>query len=235
MSVEEYWVGKDVDYDWLWASYEQGRAFFDKKYPTMEVHLLQLTFKHYPREMPLFNLEAILKTSKGLYHDLKQACFSREEYERSGPLFVYDINRGSELWRFVGELPALLLFSALLWSYTVTKVAKARAEAAKVKTEQYKAETSVLEYKAQYLKIYGELRKQFPNAPIDAISGYLDSPPSSRQAMALQKLYEQNLYDVAVSREPFTGDIDKTELELISFNTIASNQQSNDDAETTAR
>lgn len=221
MSVEEYWVGKGVDYDALWASYEQGQAYFDKKYRTMEVHLLQLSFQRYPRDMPLFNLEAVLKTSKGLYHDLKRDHLTREEYNRSGPLFVYDIGRGSELWRFVGELPVLLLFATLLWAHTVSKVAKARADAANIKAEQYKAETAALEYKARYLKIYGDLKEKFPHAPAEDIGGYLESPPSPQQTMALQKLYEQNLRDVAISREPFTGDIVKAEKDLISLSEIS--------------
>ena len=83
MSVQEYWTGKGVDYKTLWAGYENGHGYLDK-YRSMEVHLLELTFQHYTPDLPLFNLEAVLKTSKGLFHDLMNTYLAPAEYQRTG-------------------------------------------------------------------------------------------------------------------------------------------------------
>lgn len=200
MSFEEYWIGKGVNYEELWSNYEKGRGYLDK-YRSMEVHLLQLSFQQYAPDLPLFNLEAVLKTSKGLFHDLKKAYLSPAEYDRAGPMFVYEIGRGSEKWRFMGELKPLLLFGIAVW----TQIRKG--------TEQYKAERVAL--------IDG-LLKRFPNANLEDVMKYANSFPGREQEMALEKLYSQNLRSVEISKIPFTGNISQSEKELLAFNDVVS-------------
>lgn len=200
MSFEEYWIGKGVAYEELWSNYENGRGYLDK-YRSMQVHLLQLSFQQYTPDLPLFNLEVIFKTSKGLFHDIKKAYLTPSEYDRAGPMFVYDISRGSEKWRFLGELKPLLLFGIAVW----TQIRKG--------TEQYKAERIAL--------IDGLLRR-FPNANLEDVMNYVNSFPGRDQEKALERLYGQNLRSVEISRAPFTGSISQSEKELLSLNDVAS-------------
>lgn len=200
MSFEEYWIGKGVVYEELWSNYENGRGYIDK-YRSMQVHLLQVSFQQYAPDLPLFNLEAIFKTSKGLFHDIKKTYLSSVEYDRAGPMFVYDISRGSEKWRFLGELKPLLLFGIAVW----TQIRKG--------TEQYKAER---------IALIDGLLKRFPNANLEDIMKYVNSFPGRDQEMALEKLYGQNLRSVEISNIPFTGNISQSEKELLSFNDVVS-------------
>ncbi|HYA37572.1 MAG TPA: hypothetical protein VEI74_04810 [Candidatus Methylomirabilis sp.] len=200
MSFEEYWIGKGVDYKELWENYEEGRGYLDK-YRSMEVHLLQLSFQQYAPDLPLFNLEAIFKTSKGIFHDLKKSYLSPADYDRAGPMFIYDISRGSEKWRFLGELKPLLLFGIAVW----TQIRKG--------TEQYKAER---------IALIDGLLKRFPNADLKDIMKYVNSLPGREQEVALEKLYGQNLRSVEISKVPFTGNISQSEKELVSFKDVIS-------------
>jgi len=111
--VSEYWIGENVDYEDIWAAYESGDGYVHK-YHSMRVHLLRITLREQPRELPLFNFEAVYKTIKGYYHDLKKACLTREEYEAAGPLFIYQVNRSSGVWDFLGEIRQLLMFGTSL-------------------------------------------------------------------------------------------------------------------------
>lgn len=200
MSFEEYWIGKGVNYEELWSNYEQGRGYLDK-YRSMQVHLLQLSFQQYAPDLPLFNLEVVLKTSKGLFHDLKKTYLSPSEYDRAGPMFVYEIDRASEKWRFLGELKPLLLFGIAVW----TQIRKG--------TEQYKAERVAL---------VDCLLKRFPNANLEDVMKYVNSFPGKEQEMALEKLYSQNPRSVEISKLPFTGNISQSEKELLAFNDVVS-------------
>jgi hypothetical protein len=70
MSTSEYWIGKDVSFRSAWEDFESGLEYIDK-YHTMEVYLIRLTLEQYPSTLPLFNHEAVFKTIKGYFHDLK--------------------------------------------------------------------------------------------------------------------------------------------------------------------
>ena len=203
MSFEEYWVGKGINFRELWSNFEAGSGYVEK-YRSMEVHLLQISFQQYTPDLPLFNLEAILKTTKGVYHDLKKTCLSPAEYNRAGPLFVYDISRGSEKWRLIGEIKPLLLLGIAIWSQI------------KRGTERYKAER---------IALTDALLKRFPNANLEDVMNYMNSLPGSEQEEALKKLYDQNLRSVEISRNPFTGNIAQSEKELLSFDDIVSGKE----------
>lgn len=198
---EEYWIGKGVNFDALWSDYEQGAGYI-RKFQSLEVHLLELSFAQFDRTLPLFNLEAVLKTSKGVYHNLKHSHFSPAEYDRYGPLFVYDIARGSEKWRFLGELRPLLLFAIALWG----QIRKGTAR-----------------HKGEQIALIDGLQRRFPNSPLEDLMSYVDSLPGCEEQTALKKLYGQNLKSVKISASPFRGDIKQTERTLISLDDIDSN------------
>src|SRR5205809_6832387 len=97
--TRQYWIGEGLDYDAVWAAYESGSGYA-QKFRSMRVHLLRITLREPPVELPLFNLEVVYRTTKGYFHELKKAYLTREEYERAGPLFVYRIDRSSGIWDF---------------------------------------------------------------------------------------------------------------------------------------
>src|SRR5438477_7847545 len=113
MNTQQYWIGKGVDYDELWSAYEQGDGYIDK-YGSTRVHLFRLTLREQPQHLPLFNFEAVFKTVKGYFHDLKEQCLTRDDYCNAGPLFIYRVDRGSGIWEFLGELRQLLMLGTTL-------------------------------------------------------------------------------------------------------------------------
>jgi len=203
MPFEEYWIGKGIRVDQIWLDYEQGSGYEDK-YRSMEVHLLQLSFKKYGPELPVFNLEAVLKTSKAIFHNLKRNYLSTYEYETFGPLFVYDIGRGSEKWRFLTEIKPALLFAISLWN----QIRKGTAQ-----------------HKAEQIVLMDELRRRFPNASLDDIFSYINSLPGREEQTALEKLCNQGLDSIQISTSPFRGNIEETVKKLISFDDISSKEQ----------
>jgi len=206
MPYEEYWVGKGIDLGTLWGDFERGNNLYVGKYFSTRVYLLQLSFEKYEPNFPLFNLEAILKTSKGLFHNLKKSYFSLDEYNLAGPLHVYDICRGSEKWRFLAELKPLLLFAIAIWN----QIRKGTAR-----------------HKAEQLALVEGLRQRFPNSNIEDIMNFVNSLTMHEEEAALQKLYDQNLKSIAISTQPFVGDIRNTEKQLLSLDDISSeNKQS---------
>ena len=203
MSFEEYWIGKGVNFDELWSNYENGQPYIDK-FRSMDVYLLQLSFEQYSTSLPLFNLEAVLKTSKGVFHDLKKTYLSPEEYVRAGPLFVYDICRSSEKWRFLGELKPLIIFGLSLWN----QIRKGPDQA-----------------KADRVTLIDGLQKRFPNSDTSDIFQYAESFPGEEQDRALQKLYSQNLRSVEISQQPFVGDLTQVQKNMISFDELGSEKK----------
>lgn len=199
MSFYEYWIGKSIDFEGLWDDFENGQCYIEK-YKTMRVHLLRLTFNRYTPDLPLFNHEAIFKTVKGTFHDLKRDCLPRNEYESFGPLFLYEASRGSELCLFLAELKPLLLYGSALVSavYTYQKITQKSLE----NTEK----------KLFILKTY------FPSASdLDAQAFMKAVTPMGRNKV-LKKLIEQGLHKIEVSKNPFLGNIEQTKKEMIELN-----------------
>src|SRR4051794_35157744 len=104
----EYWIGENVDYDGIWSAYESGQGYI-AKFQSMRVHLLRVSLQAQPREQPLFSFEAVHKTIKGYFHDLKKFCLTQDEYDAAGPLFIYQVSRSSGVWDFLGELRQILM------------------------------------------------------------------------------------------------------------------------------
>lgn len=199
MSFYEYWIGKDINLKQLWDDYDQGRGYIDK-YNIMRVHLIQLTFKEPPGHLPLFNLEAVLKTMKAYFHEVKVLSLSQEEYNEAGPLFVYEIKRGSTVWSFLAGLRHLILFGTTLAD------------------EQLK--NLMLDNKIKGLELIDRklelLKKHFGNSVNSAdFHNFLSADKPEDLQIAVNKLLSQGIEKVEISQEPFVGDIDQVKRSLV--------------------
>lgn len=112
MSIYEYWIGQDVDVTQVWQDYEAGEGY-ERKFYERTCHLLEIEFD-IPVGHPIFPFEAVFKTTKRYFHDLKQACLTSSEYDQAAPLYFYGIQRGSAIWQWLGELRQLILFGTTL-------------------------------------------------------------------------------------------------------------------------
>ena len=199
MSFYEYWIGKDINLKQLWDDYERGTGYMDK-YKAMQVHLIRFTFKEQPARLPLFNLEAVLKTMKAYFHEMKVLSLSQEEYNEAGPLFVYEINRGSAIWSFLASLRHLILFGTTLAD------------------EQLK--NLVLDNKLKGLDILDkklEILKKYFGESVNSTDfhNFFSANKQEDLQVAVNKLLSQGIEKVEISQEPFAGDIDKTKKSLI--------------------
>ena len=112
MSTYEYWIGRDVDVNQVWRDYEAGVGY-ESKFRQTTCHLLEIEF-HVAAGEPVFAFEAVFKTTKRYFHDLKKACLTPSEYDQAAPLYFYGVNRGSAIWQWLGELRQLILFGTTL-------------------------------------------------------------------------------------------------------------------------
>ncbi len=112
MSVSEYWIGEGIDVRAIWRDYEEGRGYEDK-FRQISPHLMVIEFET-PTSDPLFTFEAVFKTTKRYFHDMKRLCFAPWEYDQAAPLSFYGVDRGSAIWQWLGELRQLLLFGTTL-------------------------------------------------------------------------------------------------------------------------
>jgi hypothetical protein len=112
MSIYDYWIGRDVDVAQAWRDYEAGEEY-ERKFYERTCHLLEIEFDLQVGH-PIFPFEAIFKTTKRYFHDLKRACLTASEYDLAAPLYFYGVERGSAVWQWLGELRQLLLFGTTL-------------------------------------------------------------------------------------------------------------------------
>lgn len=188
----EYWIGKGVNYEKLWDAYDNGQQYV-QKFRTMRVHLIRFVFGQQSDNLPLFNFEAVFKTIKGYFHDLKHLCFSRNEYESVGPLFVYSVERASGVWTFVGELRQLLLLG--------TTLADEKAIGQKLDN---------LDRKIEFLKThFGD------SLSAEDFQKFMKVKTPRQIQKAVEHLIEQRIEKIEISREPFDGNIERTKSTLI--------------------
>src|SRR5205085_380724 len=107
MSVEEYWMGSGIDLEGLWRDFDAGVGY-EQKVAASRLHLLRLTFKGHPPELPLFDLEVIYKTIKGTFHDVKAECLTRKAYEDAAPIFLCRVDRVSGMFEFLAHFDPLM-------------------------------------------------------------------------------------------------------------------------------
>lgn len=193
MSVQEYWIGKGVNYNDEWRSYTDGLSYIEK-FRTMRVHLLRIELREFPTHLPLFNHEVVYKTIKGYFHDLKQYCLSPFEYDAAGPLFLYSVDRASGIWNFLGELPQILLLGTTL------------------------AEEKVMGQQLENLNLkLSILRQHFGEEAVncDAFQAFMLANTPLQLQSAVERLFREGIDKVQISTQPFNGNMRETEKSLI--------------------
>ena len=195
MDVYEYWIGENVNYQNLWKAYENGDGY-KRKFNFLKTHLIEIEFEYPPSSLPLFNQEVVYKTLKGYFHDLKKICLSREEYTSAGPLFIYEISRGSGIWTFLGELPYILLYGTTL---TKEKIVGQKLEN--------------FDKKLKILKDYfGD------GVRPDLFENFISAETPRDIEEAVNRLLQERIKDIRVSQVPFNGKIAESRRNLISLN-----------------
>lgn len=205
MSIEEYWIGRGINYQAVWQSYEDGLAYIEK-FHTMRVHILQIELREFPSDLPLFNHEAVYKTIKGYFHDLKQQCLPRDEYSAAGPLFLYSVERASGVWSFLGELPQLLLLGATL------------------------ADEKVMGQQLENLDMkLSILSKYFGEAAVsrDAFQAFMRANTPSQLKIAVERLISEGIDKIQISTQPFDGDIYAAKRTLVNIKELYMGDQYN--------
>lgn len=199
MSFEEYWIGKGIDYERIWEDYNDGKDWYLNKFKSMNTHLLQIKFQYPGPELPLINHEVLYKTIKGLYHDVKERCFSTEEYNQFGPLFLYDIQRGSGIFEFLGDPVPLLMLIILfglpeeLKPKLIKKLERYFDDirsSKKLDNESKKLDNDIKQKKLEQMKRDSRIQT--------AIENFLKQKPR-----------------ISMSKDSFDGDIEKTRKTLI--------------------
>jgi hypothetical protein len=198
MNFYEYWIGKDIDLAEVWKAFDEGKGYIEK-YKTMEVYMLRIGFENYSSNSPLFDHEAVSKTIKSLFHDFKRECLSDSEYNEFGPIFIYEINRGSALWSFLAELKPLLVFSTVLSAALLWKKFEGQS-------------LNNLEKKISIIKKY------FPQATDIDVKNFVNAWTFLGRKKVLNKLIEQGLKKIEISDKPFKGD--KSKIEFVNMSEI---------------
>lgn len=200
----EYWIGKDVPYNDVWEAYEKGQGYIDK-YHSMEVHLIQIKFQQQPKELPLFNFEAVYKTLKGYFHDLKYYCLDTQSYNSAGPLFIYSVERSSGVWEFLGELRQILFFGSTL------------------------SDEKLMGQKLDNIdKKMTLLRKYFGDSVVpEDYQKFMKANTPRQVEKAFQRLIKQQIESIKISQKPFLGNIEETKTSLIDIKSILNEADEN--------
>jgi hypothetical protein len=200
MDVREFWTGDGVDYQGIWEAYDFGYQSFRDKYFSRQQHLLVIEFNEnfdlgLKKPNPLFDHEAVYKTLKGLFHDLKEKNLEKQEYNESTPLFLYSVERGSSIYKFLGELRQLVMFGVLLGD---EKIMKARQD--------------------NIQKRIDFIKKNFAG-PLDGqdVSRYVTARTTYEMDQALERLLSKGIKSVKISVEPVQGQLNNIDPKLIDF------------------
>ncbi len=147
--------------------------------------MLRLTFDDHPRQLPLFDFEVLFKTVKGTFHDVKAECLTREEYDRAVPVFLHRVDRGSGIFEFLAQFDPLMTWVVALGA-AATWYRKSLA-----------ADQELDEKRLAFILKY------FPSANKDHIQAYMKAWTTCGCRRVLQRLIEQHLGRVEVSRTPY--------------------------------
>ncbi len=183
MSVEHYWMGKDLDLDALWQDFDNGSGYV-QKVAGSRLHLLRLTFDEHTQRLPLFDFEVLFKTVKGTFHDVKAECLSREEYEQAAPIFLHRVDRGSGIFEFLAPFAPLMTWVVALGA-TATWYRKLLAD-----------DQELDEKRLTFI------RTNFPNASTSDVQSYMKAWTTFGRRRVLQRLVGQHLGRVEVSKTP---------------------------------
>ena len=194
----EFWIGQNSDLSKYWTAYKEGEGY-KRKFSTMKCHLIEITFEQTPKDVPLFNLEPIYKTLKTYYHDLKRDTLSRDEYNSAGPLFIYEINRGSGIWSFLGELWYLLILGTTL---SEEKIKGQRIEN--------------MERKLKILKEYfGD-----SNVRPELFQAFMHADTPNEMEEAMQNLFEERIKTIKISKSPIITSVEEARKEMIDIGKV---------------
>ena len=193
MSVENFWIGKDIDIKSIWRDADRGSGYIDK-FHTMRPHLLQIIFANPSPNLPLFYHEAIYKSFKFSYHELKRLVYSSDIYDKAGPLFLYSVDRGSSEYNFLSDLRQLLLYGTTLSDQKMLGQAILNLDSKIKLIEKYFGLENV----------HQEDFEAFIN---------LKTPVELKEAFI--RLYRQRIKTVKISQKPFSGNIDITKGTLV--------------------
>lgn len=183
MSIEQYWMGKDLDLDGLWRDFDNGSGYV-QKVAASSLHLLRLTFDEHPMRLPLFDLEVLFKTVKGTFHDVKAECLTPEAYDRAAPIFLHRVDRGSGVFEFLAQFDPLM-------TWVVALGAAARWYQTSLAADQELDE-----------KRLTFIRSNFPNASTAYMQAYMKAWTTFGRRRVLQRLIGQYLGRVEVSKAP---------------------------------
>jgi hypothetical protein len=189
MSVEQYWMGKDLNLEAVWRDFDAGSGYIDKV-STSDLHMLRLTFDSPEIRLPLFNHEAIYKTVKGTFHDVKLECYSKQKYNSCAPIFLHGIRRGSGIYEFLGQLDPILTWATALG-------AAALGYRMLLENDQRFDETRL-----------AFIRTEFPGASKDDQIAYMKAWTTFGRRKVLQRLIQQGLGRVEVSKTPISEKIE---------------------------
>ena len=194
----EFWIGKDINLKKYWNAYNEGQGY-QQKFTSMKCHVLEITFEKTLKELPLYNLEPIYKTTKAYYHDLKKDCLTEQEYDSAGPLFIYEINRGSGIWTWLGELYYVLLLGTTL---TEEKIKGQRIDN--------------MEKKLKILKEYfGD-----SNVRPELFQAFMQADTPDEMERAMQHLFQERIQSIKISRSPIITSIEDARKDMIDIGEV---------------
>ncbi len=194
MSKElEYWIGENINFDEIWRAYDAGKGYIDK-YHSMEVHLIEIEFETPTNNLPLFSHEAIFKTLKGYFHELKLLCLSNHDYNVAGPLFFYEVSRGSAKWSFLGELRQLLLFGSTL-------------------SDEKLIGQSIDNIDKKLTLLKNHFGPETINP--DDFKAFMNAKTPVELEKAVNKILEHKIKSVKISKKPFKGEIEDARGSLV--------------------
>ncbi|OGF48608.1 MAG: hypothetical protein A2231_11485 [Candidatus Firestonebacteria bacterium RIFOXYA2_FULL_40_8] len=190
MNHFEYWIGEGINSERIWDNYDKGQAYIEK-FKSTETYMLCLKFNA-SSNLPLFNHEAVYKTIKSLFHDLKKECLPDSEYNKLGPIYLYEIKRGSAEWKFVAELKPLILLSLIL----LPKVAKWIQD---YKNTCLDNENKSLDNLEKRLSI---IKRHFPRAGNIDTKQFIKARTDTDRTNIINKLLDQGLVGIEISKTP---------------------------------
>lgn len=84
MDIKEYWIGENVNPLSAWEAYDRGLGYVNK-FRNTSIYVMQITFVAPPKDLPLFNMEAVYKTLKSYYYEMKRLALSPQEFNVLAP------------------------------------------------------------------------------------------------------------------------------------------------------
>jgi hypothetical protein len=217
MSIYEYWIGKDIDFKQIWDDFDEGKAGYISKYQSMDLHLMEITFDNPDKKFALFSHEAVYKTIKGYYHELKHLLLSDYDYQQSGPIFLYEIGRGSAQWSFVGELKQLIYFAISL----LKPIRDQLWFGTTLSDEELKK--GILDNVDKKLSIIERLQKIFPDLDfsVEEFKKIIEARKNKDLVAAIIKMIENDkLRSIKISKDQFHGDSKENKDKLIDIGEI---------------